>query len=184
MKRFLLATLVALFLVSSAFSQRLWVKDGYIRLYNPTSKQDFYTLVQSISRIYIKGNEINVYTFSPSADFTIDYAKLTQYNGSTVPTLATIGADLNEAIVASIDAARNLGEMQGKYGKEYVRDTFNIVGDFYCASFINETAIDQMIWDGDTIVSDTMPAGQYIYGPITEFKAADSACRVVLYKTR
>lgn len=92
MKRFLLVFLMFL-CVSSLFAQRLWVKEGYIRVYNPTSKQDFFYPTQSISKIYIKGDDINVY-MNGAVEFSLKYSSLTQYNGGAVPSLADIGVDL------------------------------------------------------------------------------------------
>lgn len=90
MKRLLLV-IFTLFLFSTTFAQRLWVTDSYIRLYNTTSKQDFYTPIWAVTRFYVKDKVINIYS---SEVWSINYNTLTQYNGGSVPPLDTIISDI------------------------------------------------------------------------------------------
>jgi hypothetical protein len=93
MKRFFVLLLAVLFSLP-AFCDKLWVRDGYVKIYNTTAKTTTVVYLSSVSRIYIKGNDINISTNNPSADVKISYGSLTEYNGGTVPTMATIVEDV------------------------------------------------------------------------------------------
>lgn len=93
MKRFLVV-LFACLLCLPAFCDKLWVTDGYIKIYNTTSKATTVVYLSSVSRIYTKGNDINITTNNPSGDVKISYGSLTEYNGGTVPTMTTLVEDM------------------------------------------------------------------------------------------
>ena len=93
MKKIIIILLAFLFSLP-AFCDKLWVTDGYIKIYNTTAKTTTVVYLSSVSRIYVKGNDINISTNNPSADVKISYGSLTEYNGGTVPTMATIVEDV------------------------------------------------------------------------------------------
>lgn len=93
MKRFLII-LFAVLISLPALCDKLWVTDGYIKIYNTTSKATTVIYLSSVSRVYVKGNDINISTNNPSADTKITYGQLTEYNGGTVPTMTTIVEDI------------------------------------------------------------------------------------------
>ena len=78
-----------------AFCDKLWVRDGYVKIYNTTAKTTTIVYMSSVSRVYVKGNDINISTNNPSADVKINYGSITEYNDGTVPTMATITDDIN-----------------------------------------------------------------------------------------
>jgi hypothetical protein len=188
----------ALLFASSVSAQIVITIDGSNFKYeNGTDIRVFnISFLNSVKTVTISG--ILKYELNFGGDILqFDQSKVTKYlyNGVRVnpvplPWAATgIATRMNDH-VSSGASFENLAETQGKYGAVYVRDTFERTGDFFCVSFINLTAVDSLItdpalgWDNDTIVADTFPAGQFIYGNFVKFKAADTLCRVVLYKNR
>lgn len=94
MKRFFILMFAVLFTLP-AFCDKLWVRDGYVKIYNTTAKTTTIVYMSSVSRVYVKGNDINISTNNPSADVKINYGSITEYNDGTVPTMATITDDIN-----------------------------------------------------------------------------------------
>ena len=86
--------LLAVCLSLPALCDKLWVTDGYVKIYNTTAKTTTIVYLTSVSRVYAKGNDINISTNNPSADVKISYSSLTEYNGGAVPVVADIVEDI------------------------------------------------------------------------------------------